>query len=126
MGRLALTQAHRPWPIHPGSWLMAQGWHDLLFAHWPVPVKALQRLIPESLEIDTFEGQAWLGVVPFRITDVRLPWLPPLPGVSAFPELNVRTYVTDGRKPGVWFFSLDAGNPAPVLAARYGYRLPYF
>ena len=76
--------------------------------------------------IDTFDGFAWLGIVPFRITELRVRGLPRLPGVSRFPEINVRTYVTLGGKPGVWFFSLDAGRRLAVAAARRLYLLPYF
>jgi uncharacterized protein len=105
---------------------MAQRWHDVLFAHWRVPPESLRPLIPKGLELDLFQGQAWLGVVPFRMTGVRPRLVPPLPWLSAFPELNVRTYVVAGGKPGVWFFSLDAGNPLAVKAARAWFRLPYF
>src|SRR5256885_12363635 len=105
---------------------MAQSWHDLLFAHWPVDAGALRHHIPSSLDIDRFEGQAWIGIVPFSMTGVRLRWTPALPGLSAFPELNVRTYVTAQEKPGVWFFSLDAANAAAVAAARASFHLPYF
>jgi uncharacterized protein YqjF (DUF2071 family) len=118
--------AHRPWPLPAGPWVMAQSWHDLLFAHWPVDAAVLRPLIPPQLQIDTFEGQAWLAVVPFRMTGVRLRWMPSLPWLSIFPELNVRTYVTFGGKPGVWFFSLDAGNPLAVNIARAWFHLPYF
>jgi uncharacterized protein YqjF (DUF2071 family) len=118
--------AHRPWPLPSGPWIMAQSWHDLLFAHWAVDVAMLRPHIPAKLEIDTFDGQAWLGVVPFSMTGVRLRWTPPLPWLSAFPELNVRTYVTAQRKPGVWFFSLDAANALAVAAARLTFHLPYF
>jgi uncharacterized protein YqjF (DUF2071 family) len=105
---------------------MAQTWHDLLFAHWPVPVEGLRRLIPASLEPDTYAGEAWVGVVPFRMTGIRLRGLPALPGLSALPELNLRTYVVAGDKPGVLFFSLDAGNPIAVAVARTWYHLPYY
>jgi uncharacterized protein YqjF (DUF2071 family) len=105
---------------------MAQSWHDLLFAHWPVDSTALRPLIPPQLQIGTFEGQSWLAVVPFRMTGVRLRGTPALPWLSKFPELNVRTYVTLGGKPGVWFFSLDAGNPVAVAIARAWFHLPYF
>jgi len=118
--------AHRPWPLPAGPWVMAQSWHDLLFAHWPVDAGKLRALIPDRLEIDLFEGQAWLAVVPFRMTGVRLRGTPSLPWLSAFPELNVRTYVKYGGKPGVWFFSLDAGNPLAVVIARAWFHLPYF
>ncbi len=105
---------------------MAQVWHDLLFAHWPVPLAQLRALVPSATPIDTFKGQAWVGVVPFHMSGVRLRGTPAVPGLSAFPELNVRTYVTVDDKPGVYFFSLDATNPLAVLAARAWYRLPYF
>jgi uncharacterized protein len=105
---------------------MAQSWHDLLFAHWPVAAAMLRPLLPPPLQIDTFEGQAWLAVVPFRMTGVRLRGTPALPWLSAFPELNVRTYVTFGGRPGVWFFSLDAGNAMAVAIARAWFHLPYF
>lgn len=105
---------------------MAQSWHDLLFAHWPVPAELLRRELPSDLTLDTFEGGAWIGVVPFRMSSVRLRWLPPLPGTSAFPELNVRTYVVHDDKPGVYFFSLDAASPLAVAVARAWFHLPYF
>jgi uncharacterized protein len=105
---------------------MAQSWHDLLFAHWAVDADVVRPHIPTPLEIDTFGGQAWLGIVPFRMTGVRLRWAPPLPWLSAFPELNVRTYVKAQDKPGVWFFSLDAMNAVAVSAARFSFHLPYF
>jgi uncharacterized protein YqjF (DUF2071 family) len=118
--------SHRPWPLPPGPCVMAQSWHDLLFAHWPVDASVLRPLIPPQLQIDTFEGQSWLAVVPFRMTGVRLRGTPPLPWLSAFPEMNVRTYVTHGKKSGVWFFSLDAGNSLAVAIARAWFHLPYF
>ncbi|HTQ86865.1 MAG TPA: DUF2071 domain-containing protein [Candidatus Solibacter sp.] len=117
---------HRPWPLPKGPWVMAQRWHELLFAHWVVPASLLRPLIPSRLEIDTRDGQAWLGVIPFRMSGVRLRGTPPVPGLSAFPELNVRSYVTCDGKPGVWFFSLDAGNAIAVAVARTWFHLPYF
>jgi uncharacterized protein YqjF (DUF2071 family) len=118
--------AHRPWPLPRGPWITKQEWHDLLFAHWAVPVDALRPLIPARLEIDTFGGQAWLGVVPFRMAGVRMRGTPAVPGFSRFPELNVRTYVVRDGKPGVWFFSLDAENAIAVWGARTFFHLPYF
>lgn len=118
--------AHRPWPLPAGPWVMTQSWHDLLFAHWPVDTEKLRALIPERLEIDTFDGHAWLAVVPFRMTNVRLRGTPAIPWLSAFSELNVRTYVVCDGKPGVWFFSLDAGNALAVAIARTWFHLPYF
>jgi uncharacterized protein len=105
---------------------MAQSWHDLLFAHWPIDAALLRPHIPAALAIDTFEDQAWIAVVPFRMSGVRLRGTPAVPWLSAFPELNVRTYVVADRKPGVWFFSLDAHNPIAVAVARAWFHLPYF
>jgi uncharacterized protein YqjF (DUF2071 family) len=104
---------------------MVQRWHDLLFAHWPVSVPLIRALVPKTLTVDTFEGRAWVGVVPFHMSGVRIRGMPALPGLSAFPELNVRTYVTAGNRPGVWFFSLDASNRIAVEIARRWFALPY-
>ena len=103
-------------------------WRDLLFMHWPVPASQLRPLIPPALQLDTFGGSAWLGVVPFRMAGVRPRYVPAVRGVSSFPELNLRTYVTpkSGGEPGVWFFSLDAHNPLAVRLARTFFHLPYF
>jgi hypothetical protein len=117
---------HRPWPPPSGPWLMAQRWHDLLFAHWPIAPEALCGTLPGALEPDTFLGTAWLGVIPFRMSRVRLRGTVALPWLSAFPELNVRTYVTFRGCPGVWFLSLDAARWVAVAAARAWFRLPYF
>ncbi|HEV2458771.1 MAG TPA: DUF2071 domain-containing protein [Ktedonobacterales bacterium] len=117
-------QTEQPRPR--GPWVMAQTWHTLLFAHWPVPTAAITPLLPPGLTLDTYGGEAWLGVVPFRMSGVRPRGVPPLPWLSAFPELNVRTYVTLDGVPGVWFFSLDAANPLAVATARAAYHLPYF
>lgn len=115
----------RPWPVPGTPHAMKQRWHDLLFAHWPVPVSTLRRLVPAELPIDACEGSAWVAVTPFRMSDVRLRGFPAIPGVSRFPELNVRTYVTLDEKAGVYFFSLDAGNPLAVAVARRFFHLPY-
>lgn len=105
---------------------MAQSWHNLLFAHWPVPPQMIQPLLPPGLTLDTYDDQAWVGVVPFHMRGIRLRGLPPVPFTSAFAELNVRTYVTVEDKPGVWFFSLDAANRIGVEVARAFFHLPYF
>ena len=104
---------------------MTQTWSDLLFAHWPVPPAALRPLVPAGLELDVYGGDAWVGVVPFRIPRLAPRWAPRRLGL-AFPELNVRTYVTAEGKPGVWFFSLDAASVLAVVFARATYHLPYF
>lgn len=122
---LSITD-HRPWPLHPGPWVMQQTWYNLLFAHWPVPPETLRRLIPPELELDTFEGQGYIAVVPFGMSDVYPRYTFAVLGLSNFLELNVRTYVRVGDKPGVYFFSLDAAQPLAVAVARAWYRLPYF
>jgi uncharacterized protein YqjF (DUF2071 family) len=106
---------------------MRQTWSKLLFAHWPVKPEVLRPLIPPQLEIDTFEGTAWIGVVPFYMSNVRFHYLPPFPTTTEFCELNVRTYVfPKGGKPGVWFFSLDAASALAVMGARVAFHLPYY
>src|ERR671917_113023 len=117
---------HRPYPVPSGPWALSMRWHDLLFMHWPVRENVLRPLIPSALTLDTFDGSAWLGVVPFRMSGVRPRSLPRVPWLSDFPELNVRTYVTAEGKPGIWFFSLDAHNPIAVRLARVTFSLPYF
>jgi uncharacterized protein YqjF (DUF2071 family) len=116
---------HRPWPLPKAAWRWRQSWRDLLFAHWPIEARELRRLVPGGLEIQEFDGTAWIAVVPFRMTGVMHRPMPDLPWISAFPELNVRTYVERGGKPGVWFLSLDATNPLAVWAARTFFHLPY-
>jgi uncharacterized protein YqjF (DUF2071 family) len=107
--------------------VMHQNWHHLLFLHWEIPPEALQALVPPQLTIDTYQGQAYVALVPFTITGVRTVLTPPLPWISSFHEVNVRTYVHhEGRNPGVWFFSLDAASALAVAAARAMYHLPYF
>ena len=123
---LLKVTAHRPWPLPDEPWVMTQSWHDLLFAHWPVDVRMLKETLPAGLELDLYSGQAWVGVIPFHMTNVAPRGLPAMPWVSAFPELNVRTYVRHGGKPGVFFFSLDAGSALTVLGASAWYALPYF
>jgi len=105
---------------------MRQHWGKLLFMHWPIDAAVLRPLIPAQLSIDTFDGSAWIGVVPFTMWGIRASFLPPIPGTSAFHELNVRTYVHFKGVPGVWFFSLDAASRLAVWGARTFYHLPYF
>lgn len=124
--RLLSQQNHRPWPLPDRAWVMSQVWLDLLFMHWPIPVSELAALIPAPLQLDLYQGQAWIGVVPFRMAHVKPRGAPSVPGLSFFPELNVRTYVTDGNKSGVWFFSLDAAQALAVKIARRVFHLPYF
>jgi len=106
-------------------WVMSQTWHDLLFAHWPVEPRALRPRVPQPFDLDLFDGRAWIGIVPFYMTNVAPRRVRPLPWVSEFPELNVRTYVRVGDRPGVYFWSLDAGSTLAVHAARTLFNLPY-
>jgi uncharacterized protein len=107
--------------------VQAQTWDDLLFAHWTVPIEALRAHLPDELEVDTFDGDAYVGLTPFKVENLRVRGLPPVPVLSSFLELNCRTYVSHGgEKPGIWFFSLDASSRFAVEAARRLYKLPYF
>jgi hypothetical protein len=103
-------------------------WRSLFFLHWEVPAEEIQKRISPHLTVDTFEGRAFVGLVPFTMQGIQpFAGVPPVPGFSAFHETNVRTYVHHrGKDPGVWFFSLDAANAGAVLAARAGWHLPYF
>ena len=104
-----------------------QRWRSLLFVHWEVPVSTLRPLIPPALEVDTFEGRAYVGLIPFDIPEMRpLKPLPPIPTSARFLETNLRTYVKWQGQPGIWFFSLEAESTLAVLGARAGYGLPYF
>jgi uncharacterized protein YqjF (DUF2071 family) len=116
---------HRPWPVPDDPWVQAQTWEDLLFAHWRVDAAELARLLPPEVPPDTHDGTGWLGITPFRLTNLRLRGIPPLPRLSSFPELNVRTYATVDGKPGIWFFTLDAASQLAVEAAKRTYKLPY-
>jgi uncharacterized protein YqjF (DUF2071 family) len=116
---------HRPWPLPGTRWALGQTWADLLFCHWPVPAAQLEPHVPASLPLDLFDGSAWLTITPFEVQGTRVRGTLPPPVLSRFPELNVRTYVTLGGRPGIWFFSLDADSMLAVAAARGLYRLPY-
>jgi uncharacterized protein len=125
------TTGHRPYALPASQWRMCQRWNDLLFAHWPIPVDAIQPLVPAGLEVETFDGAAWVGVVPFWMDNVRTRLVGDkgfsIPTTGTFPELNLRTYVrsrTSGLH-GVYFFSLDAASLLAVLGARMLFHLPY-
>jgi len=107
-------------------WLFRMRWLDLLFAHWPVDPSALAAILPPGLELDTYDGEAWLGIVPFTMADVAPRGVPAIPGVSTFPEINVRTYVRRHDRPGVLFLSLDAASRLTVEGGRRVFNLPYF
>lgn len=120
-----LHVSHRPWPLPTRPWLMGQTWQRLLFAHWRMPEEHVAKLLPPQLVLDTYDGEAWIGITPFAVTGFRLRGMPPVPLLSRFFEANVRTYVTFDGRPGVWFFTLDASRLDVVLAARRTYHLPY-
>ncbi len=128
MWEFKVRTSQRPRPLPTGHWAMTQRWNDLLFAHWRVPLSQVAKLLPDGLQVDTFQGSAWLGVVPFWMDRIKLRGVPPIPGARSFPELNLRTYVRDQQTgtPGVYFFSLDAGSLLAVAAARTFYHLPYY
>ncbi|MBL8850762.1 MAG: DUF2071 domain-containing protein [Planctomycetaceae bacterium] len=120
--RLAARDRPRP---NQQQW-MHQSWRDLLFLHWRVAPELIQRTLPPGLTVDTFDGAAWIGIVPFQMRNIRPVWCPPIPPFSNFLELNVRTYVYDAHgRAGVWFYSLDANCWPAVIGARCTYHLPY-
>ncbi|HEV7377944.1 MAG TPA: DUF2071 domain-containing protein [Pyrinomonadaceae bacterium] len=130
MGKKQLTDLDRlAIRVRPeGQPIMHQDWGKLLFMHWRIREELLRPLIPERLQIDTFDGSAWIAITPFTMWDIRAfpPYLPPVPGLSSMHELNVRTYVHLDGVPGVWFFSLDANGSVAVITARTFFHLPYF
>ncbi len=109
-----------------GGHAISMTWGDLAFLHWPVPAASLRERIPKELELDTFDGDAWIGVVPFEMRRTRFRFAPPVPTATDFLELNLRTYVRHGDRAGVWFFSLDAESRLAVRGARASFALPYF
>jgi uncharacterized protein len=132
MTNILSAVAHRPYELPAGRWRMAQRWNDLLFAHWPIPAGDMARLLPAGLEVDTFDGYAWVGVVPFWMDQIRTRAVGErcivVPGTASFCELNLRTYArsrTTGLQ-GVYFFSLDAASALAVIGARTLFHLPYF
>ena len=105
-----MNRTDRTWPVPARNWTMRMRWHDVLFMHWPTATAEVAKHLPDGLTLDTFDGEAWIGVVPFRMSDVAPRGVPSVPWLSAFPELNVRTYVTAGDQPGVWFFIVRIGT----------------
>lgn len=126
IGRLLDTVGHRPWPLPADKWTWRQSWLDLAFMHYRVPAETLRPLLPPGVRLQEFAGTAWVGIVPFRMAGVARTPLPGFPLLPPFPELNLRTYVEAGGKPGVWFFSLDADSWPIVFGGRQWYNLPYF
>lgn len=126
MREFQVRMSHRPRPLPTGRWAVSQRWNDLLFAHWPVPAAALAALLPEGLQVDTFQGSAWLGIVPFWLDRLKVRGIPRLPIFRNLPDLNLRTYVREERtgSRGIFCFSMDAGSLLAVAAARTIYHLP--
>ena len=117
---------HRPWPLPEAPWRWRQTWSNLAFLHYRVNADSIASWLPSELMLESFDGSAWVSVVPFMMEDVAPRSLPSPPPLNSFQELNLRTYVTDGRKAGVWFFSLDADCTPMVLGGRGLYGLPYY
>lgn len=115
----------RECPVPVRRPVMVQTWADVTFLHWRYEPAEVQRLLPAGVEVDTFDGAAWIGLVGFHMEGLGFPGVAPLPHVGAFPEVNVRTYVRSGPHRGVWFFSLDIDRYLPTLTARATYSLPY-
>ena len=124
ISKIINATSHRPWPLPQSPWLIWQSWQKLLFAHWRFDYDQVRPLIPEQLELESFDGSVWIGVVPFHLT-IRPRCSPLWPRFSKFPEINVRTYVRHGDRSGVWFFSLDASNRMACRLARMTFHLPY-
>jgi uncharacterized protein YqjF (DUF2071 family) len=127
-GSLLYSVEHRPWPPPDGQWLLSQSWNDLLFAHFAVDPQTLRRLVPDAFTLDLYDGAAWLTVSPFCTSHMRPSGVPPVPGISHFPQVRLRTYVTmidkAGQvKPGVFYFSVDAANLSAVWFARMFFRM---
>ena len=107
---------------HP---VMKQQWRDLAYIHWAYEPAVVQALLPEGIDVDTFDGKAWVGLIPFSMRNISFPFIPPVPYFGSFPEVNVRTYVKRNGVPGVWFFSLDVNRLIPAVVARTTYFIPY-
>lgn len=122
MGARSLSQ-DCPTPIRRA--VMKQGWWDLTSVHWRYDAEAVRQVLPAGLEVDTFDGSAWVGLIAFSMRGVGVPGLPGVPYLGSFPEVNVRTYVIRDGVPAVWFCSLDINRLIPTLVARTTYRLPY-
>jgi uncharacterized protein len=127
MQEFFVRTSHKPRPLPAGRWAMTQRWNDLLFAHWPIPAKEIEALLPEWLEPDICQGSAWLGAVPFWLDRIKIRGVPSIPGLRSFPDLNLRTYVRDRytATPGIYCFSVDSSNLLAVAVAHMVYHLPY-
>jgi uncharacterized protein len=122
---LLKTTAHRPWDLPRGSWQFYQEWHHAVFFHWPVDKHELQEMLPKELEIDLYQGQAWISLIVFGIRNIRPRFLPSIPAISDIDEINIRTYIKYKGKRGIYFFSLEASKWFPCLLAKFFVELPY-
>ena len=125
-GSLLYSVEHRPWLPPDSQWLLSQSWNDVLFAHFAIDPPTLRRLVPDALTLDLYDGAAWLTISPFCTSHVRPSGIPPLPGISFFPQVSLRTYVTMQGKPGLFYFSVDAANLSAVWFARVFFRMQYW
>ncbi len=124
--RVASDASHRPWPLPTSPWAQAQTRRDVLLAHWRVSIDVLARLLPAELAADTFDGEAWLGLAAYRVAGLRVRGLPPVPGLSSFPQLEVSTPVTLDGRPGLWLFQIETGKHLVVEAAKRSHRFPAY
>ena len=123
---LQAERERSPVPTPRGAWIMGQRWEDLLFLSWPVPAESMRALVPAGIEVDTFEGSAWVSAVPFWMERAHFRGLPPIPFLASFAEVNIRTYVRAGEHRAVWFLSLDTQSHVNVFIARHAFHLPYY
>jgi uncharacterized protein YqjF (DUF2071 family) len=125
MREFKLRTSQRPRPLPTGRWMMTQRWNDILFAHWRVPASALAPFLPDGLQPDLFQGSAWLGVVPLWMDRFSFRGMPTIPGTSSFPELHLRTYVSDQiGTPGIFNLTVDIGSLLAMTGARFVFRIP--
>jgi uncharacterized protein YqjF (DUF2071 family) len=124
--RITADVSHRPWPLPGTPWAQAQTRRDVLLAHWRVPIDVLARLLPAEVAADTFDGEAWLSIAAYRVAGLRVRGLPPVPGFSSFPQLEVATPVTVDGYPGLWLFQIESTKQLVVEAAKRTHRLPAY
>lgn len=125
INQILQSVAHRPWEISRKPWRFYQEWNNAVFLHWKVPAEAIRPLIPRTAELDTFQGEAWVSLVAFTMGKLRASYLPAVPGISNFHEINLRTYITRDNKPGVYFLSIEAQKLLAVFLAKSISGLPY-
>jgi uncharacterized protein YqjF (DUF2071 family) len=125
LSQLLRITGHRPYPLPSGPWTFYQEWNQSLFLHYKVPAAVIQPLIPGEVNLDTFEGQAWVSLVAFTMQNIRPAWLPPVSVVSDFHEINLRTYVVRDDRPGVYFLSMEASKKLSVWISKALSGLPY-